>query len=251
MSNSVTACQEWRVIDVNHDNTNGTVDLVSKYAIADGSTDYSFRNSKNGYKDSDDDVNWINRNDVYQNGYAREWLNNALLNGFSGDIKNAMRTMDVECMQWNCYDGNTRDFAQSMHLQDKVKIPSLTESGFDSGLRSSRFTGVNKMDYSPINLDNYKEGSLYPGLTSAQDVCFDYIDNAGSNVVYSGGYQSGFTTRSYLIDTGYWDDTDGHHSTSIAYLAFTQLYGNTKNSVIRGSYLAGGSTLALVPIIRF
>ena len=94
LNNSTATTNIYQIIDMNHDNTNNTVDLMRKYTVKDNVT--------------------FGQNQYYNNASSpRVWLNGDYYNGFSTDIKNHMQTMAVA---WN----NTT-------LNDKVKLPSVTE----------------------------------------------------------------------------------------------------------------------------
>ena len=102
LSNSAADCQEWRIADVNHDSTVGTVDLFPKFTI--GSSvfrDTSSGNPKNG--------------EYYKSSTLRTWLNGDFYNGFTDEIKNAMKIQS--------FPSNYET------LSDKVKCPSLNEVG--------------------------------------------------------------------------------------------------------------------------
>ena len=97
LSNSKTKCQEWQIADVNHDNTDGTVDLVSKYILI----DYTYT-----------DV-------TYANSRVRRLLNDSsydcIYDGFSSTIKNAIAQQAV--------------YSYYSTIYDMVKCPSINELG--------------------------------------------------------------------------------------------------------------------------
>ena len=96
LSNSAVACQEWRVADINHDGTSGTVDLFPKYTLTSSST--TFGGSQ-----------------IYANSSVRTWLNGTVLGGFTAEVQNAMKVQNFPS------NGTT--------LSDKIKCPSLDEVG--------------------------------------------------------------------------------------------------------------------------
>lgn len=97
LSNSAVTCQEWRVADVNHDGTSGTVDLFPKYTLT---TEYMVFSNSSQY---------------YANSNIRTWLNGTVLGGFTAEIQSAMKVQNFPS------NGAT--------LSDKVKCPSLDEVG--------------------------------------------------------------------------------------------------------------------------
>ena len=97
LSNSQCATQEWRIADVNHDGAYGTVDLFPKYVLQNTARAFS------------------SNNNVYKNSSLRTWLNGDFYNGFTNEIKNAMKVQSFPS------NGET--------LSDKVKCPSLNEVG--------------------------------------------------------------------------------------------------------------------------
>lgn len=90
-------CGTYRVIDVNHDGTNNTVDIISTTQV--GSMAFG-------------------SNQIYANSNVRAWLNDTYMNSFSTNMKAAMKTMAVST------NGTT--------VNDKIKAPSMTEFGSDS-----------------------------------------------------------------------------------------------------------------------
>lgn len=92
LNNNATDCNEWIISRINEDNT---VDLFPKYVL------------NNSMKFGD--------TNVYKDSNIREWLNGEFLNGFSDDVKNAMKVQSFE--------------SNDEILEDKVKCPSLNEVG--------------------------------------------------------------------------------------------------------------------------
>ena len=95
INNSVASSNIYQIIDMGHDDSGNTFDLISKSAI----TKQAFGS-----------------NQIYANSSIRTWLNNTYYNGFSDDIKEHMTTMTVRSNDTNLYD--------------KVKLPSYTEYGY-------------------------------------------------------------------------------------------------------------------------
>ena len=94
LSNSTTSCQEWLVADVNHDNTEGTVDLVSRYIVNSIVTDFANNNTVYDYKA------------LYANSYMRYYLNYTFLNGFTDDVKLCMAAMKTKSYLYYQSDNN-------------------------------------------------------------------------------------------------------------------------------------------------
>ena len=124
LENPVGSKTIWVVAGVNHDSTNGTVDLISKYLVqANDKYDYSgVYGNTNIYKFSD----------------LRSWLNDTYIKGFSKEIQNNLKPIETVT------DSNGELFTTI----DKVKIPSMTEVGI----------GTNNISFIPEN----KEGEKYP-----------------------------------------------------------------------------------------
>ena len=116
LSNTCTSNQEWRIADINHDNTTGTVDLFPKYIIDNNVRAVKFHENSQYYKKSD----------------LRTYLNDTIYNGFTDEVKNAMKVQNFPS------NGET--------LSDKVKCPSVDELGLN--YRSNRNVIV--------------EGTIYP-----------------------------------------------------------------------------------------
>ena len=115
ISNSVAACQEWRIADINHDDTTGTVDLFPKYLLEDTVRPFS-----------DGTI-------YYKNSNLRTWLNTTFYDGFTEEVKNAIKTQS--------FPSNYET------LNDKVKCPSITEIGSRDSL------------YEACTIE---EGTIYP-----------------------------------------------------------------------------------------
>lgn len=123
----------WVVADVNHDNTEKTVDLISKDLLQDyTSTAYDVGNG--GWGSSHN----------YNTSTIRGWLNYVFITGFSGQIRTKLKPMVVET------DVNN----EIVTTNDKVKLLSATEIGIDNTFYSL-----------PLN----NEGSLYPIFINGND----------------------------------------------------------------------------------
>lgn len=265
LSNSATACQEWRVIDINHDNTNGTVDLMSKYAINDGSDYYKMPLTRAGsnymthfetsgyppetmafYFTSIDgsrkyhNYNSMYYNDLYTEGNGRYWLNNTLLKSFTSDVQDSMETMGVIVPQMETYfiaeshigEGSTSytKFFPSITLYDKVKIPSLAELG-DDVLQMY-------MKYDKYDKDNYSGGTAYEGLKGDSGKCNAFCSKSGELV--SCPYIS---TREYFVYRTKYTTAEG----DTMYESDVEGMGYNINY----KYCTGLSCYVLAPIIRF
>ena len=133
LPNSLGTTNQWEVADVNHDDTTGTVDLVSKNLIQDSA-----------YTICGGPIGGTNVNPTYQDSTIRNWLTNTYITGFSTNIKNALKTMDVRIQDMD-YDMST--------LQDKIKMVSVQEIGLDD-------------DCTDEDIDVWKdEGTIYPIFT--------------------------------------------------------------------------------------
>ena len=110
LSNSAADCQEWRIADVNHDGTYGTVDLFPKYVLQ--NTARAFDSSTQYYKKSS----------------LRTWLNGDFYNGFTNEIKNAMKVQNFP--------------SNEETLSDKVKCPSLNEVGCNDSMSNCTVEGA-------------------------------------------------------------------------------------------------------------
>ena len=111
LSNSVAATQEWRIADVNHDGTIGTVDLFPKYCLFLSGDDYGISYRTDG-----------DANVYYKTSNVRTWLNRELYNGFSDEIKNIIKAQEFSS---NVDAGSIFGGI----LCDNIKCPSLTELG--------------------------------------------------------------------------------------------------------------------------
>ena len=168
INNTLIYCQEWRVADVNHDSTNGTVDLWPKYVLdpisRTGSTTYST-------------IFMSENNKNYLDSYVRSNLNK-IYNGFDDTIKNAM------LVQTFTSDGVT--------VNDKMECPSVDEVGCNFLTENGRYS------FEP-------EGSIYPLFGSRQ---IDRNANAIlQKVFYSGMANVHYWTRNggyYYISNDKW-----------------------------------------------
>ena len=120
LSNSQCATQEWRIADVGHDNTAGTVDLFPKYMIL-NSTDWNYNSSTPT---------------SYDRSYIRYNLNTIVYNGFNASIK--------ESMQIQLYKNGKSIVA------DKLKCPSMDELGCHDSTIDSIYTVLSEGSIYPI-----------------------------------------------------------------------------------------------------
>ena len=101
-----TISQEWKIEDINHDGTSGTVDLFPKYVF-----------SADRYTQTNVVFNSAN-NSNYAASNLRAWLNSTIYNGFADEVKTAMKVQAVA--------------SNGTILYDKIKCPSATELGIVS-----------------------------------------------------------------------------------------------------------------------
>ena len=127
----MTSCQEWRIADINHDNTSGTVDLFPKYVL---------ENNRRAFV-SNDQIG-TDTCAVYSYSLLRKWLNNDFYNGFADSIKASIKIQEIISSPIGLL---------SETLHDKVKCPSVTEVGIEYG----SYTSV--------------EGKVYPIFGSIQN----------------------------------------------------------------------------------
>jgi hypothetical protein len=94
-------CNEYMVIDKNHDNTKNTIDIISTRQV------YNMEFGNSG---------------EYASSNVREWLNTTYLKAFtSTKIRKLFKAMEVKC--------NTNDKIGYI-VNDKVKIPSIIELNY-------------------------------------------------------------------------------------------------------------------------
>lgn len=96
LTNSEADTEEWIIADVNHNSTEGTVDLFPAKILK---TNMQFSTASQLYSLSD----------------LRDWLNDKFYNGFTEDVRNAI--VDQQFL------------SNGEILKDKVKCPSLIELG--------------------------------------------------------------------------------------------------------------------------
>lgn len=104
LSNSAITCQEWRIADVNHDSTTGTVDLFPKYTLANDTRVFD------------------NSTQIYANSSLRTYLTGTVYNGFTSEVQSALKVQNFP--------------SNGITLSDKVKCPSLNEVGCNKGYES-------------------------------------------------------------------------------------------------------------------
>ena len=174
LSNSISPCQEWIIADIDHDNTKGTVDIISKYSLTNKSNNWNFGSrTATGY----------NHPYYYASG-IRESINNfrsydgLFPSGFSAEIQNAIKVQDVPCTLKESLNSN---------VYDKIKLPSLSELGL-MGDRNKSITYSNN------------EGTIYPlfGIeqsdANASPKYFNYTDGSAT-------WRDEYWTRTTSIDT--------------------------------------------------
>lgn len=92
----------YTIIDIDHDGVKGAVDLMSTFALNEGE------------KFSTEVSNTLKK-DYYENSFARKWLNETFITGFSETVKQKLEYMEIE--------------SNGAVLKDKVKLLSATELG--------------------------------------------------------------------------------------------------------------------------
>ena len=132
LSNSNSKSDVWVVAGVNHDGTSGTVDLVSKHMVQD-STKIAY-NGQWGFSNKYDDSS------------IRTWLNGTFINGFSTEIQNALKKMEVKTSTSST--GSTGSY-------DKIKLLSMTE------------VGLSDSDF--VSIPTLTEGTIYPIFESGNE----------------------------------------------------------------------------------
>ena len=154
LSNSNTnrhgACQEWRIADINHDGTEGTVDLVSRYVV------YDILATTFNSKEDDKWMVW------YESSNVKKLLLD-FYNDFADNIKNAIKTQHVTLTDPN---------GTLAYRDYKIKCPSLTELG----CRANYAGGA-------LISDMPEEGSIYPlfGDKQVQPNVLAIFKNARTN----------------------------------------------------------------------
>ena len=178
LSNSVAASQEWRIADVNHDGTVGTVDLFPKYFLENGTRVFSEINS------------------LYSTSSLRTWLNGDFYNGFTDEIKNAMKIQS--------FPSNYET------LSDKVKCPSLNEVGLgydgysiDEGTIYPIFGSVIIKGFNANKLSGYKRAD---NLWEYDQICYwtRSLNYGNKNCVWTvrnDGYYAewGYSISNYVV----------------------------------------------------
>ena len=170
LSNSASTCQEWIIAGLNHDNTSGTVDLISKYVMYDSSTIIINNTSGSSRKYH----MYFGDNIGYEKSLIRTHFNDRYYNSFANEIKELIKTQNTACNISEVY-------------QDKVKLPSLTELGCRVSYKqyTSGSHGYNLIDSVS---DSYSEGTVYP--------LFD-IGQTGPNQNAIGMKSNGTAVNSY------------------------------------------------------
>ena len=96
--NDYCMIDEWRIIGINHDGTNNTIDLISDISAI-------------------EPMVFDNESNIYEDSSIRKYLNNDFYNGFDNNVKNMMKEMEV--------------ISNNKILKDKVKLLSMTELGLE------------------------------------------------------------------------------------------------------------------------
>lgn len=168
LPNSYGKTNVWVVIGTNHDNTVGTVDLMSRQVICD----------ETGQVYTTDGGVWDPDSQIYEDSTVRKWLNNSFITGFSTNIRNALKVMEV-----------STDVKGTIKVtNDKIKLPSMKEVGLDTALFISEYLPP-KVKY---------EGTMYPAFESG-----DGDSAKAKRIKYdvAGKYGKGYWTRTYGTDS--------------------------------------------------
>ena len=163
LSNSVSNCQEWIIIGINHDSTSGTVDLISKSSMLLWNTDTSKTATASEYGNSNTNGLMVNMNEnaTYS---VRKFLENEVVPGFTNDIKNVLKTMNVDWVVKGNTSYNSWNAGVTASYQTKIKVPSCYELGFrtNGGLY---FNGLyDNYNANGIGINLGEEYSYFPGF---------------------------------------------------------------------------------------
>ena len=194
LSNSNGKSNLWLVAGINHDGTTDTVDLIAKNMIQNNLTDAS--------------IGKLESRQPYKETVIYSWLNNTYITGFSTNIKNCLKFMEVD----TDIDGTI------VTTQDKIKLLSMNELGFDTATAT--------------NMPTTLEGTMYPIFESGND------DSANTKRIKC--KWDGVTPHKYYVRTRINHPTSG----SIRYIDSDGSYNSTDQSW--GFYNHG-----IVPVIRF
>ena len=214
LSNSATSCQEWIIIDTNHDGTNGTVDLFSKYILNDTEKEktYGTMTASSVAFDS---------GNPYYNDYAtthenvgtlKYHLNQIVYNGFGTNLKNAMSIIHIPS-------------EPNRAIDVYIKPPSLRELGFKS--------------VSPH--DALDTGVVYPYFDVVQEG-YNYSGNEVFSVKFPTLQQ---WNRDYWTRTGTPDYYNGRRTRLYV------IYKNSSGNYVPSVYDAANASAYAVGIIRF
>ena len=183
---------------MNHDNTTGTVDLISKYSMS----------TINTYWQSDDTLatgggKGTGQVGAYCNSDLREWLNTTLYDGFASDIQNIMSYIyDLSLSeQQTVKSGNLTYCIDKNNISDKVKAPSLTELGIS-------------MAYA------YSEGSIYPLFGNTINSMYNSLARCKDDTYNTYGW--------------YW--TRGRHGNNMNYAWYIDADGWAKEGYVNSQY---------------
>ena len=155
LSNSDSPCQEWIIADINHDNTEGTVDLFPKYILDKTAMSYCSTT--------------ITGTDVicYKRSNVRSYLVGKIYNGFNDEIKNAIIPQHF----------SIRYYSNIEYLDDNVRCPSYTDIGI---IYNETRDGITYTAYD-------EEGTIYPifgGAAKKQNPLACYRDINGTIQTY-------------------------------------------------------------------
>ena len=145
----------WRIIGINHDGTNNTIDLRSEISAI-------------------QPMIFDNSTSIYENSSIRKYLNEEFYNGFSEEVKSMMRIMEVS--------------SNGKLLEDKVKLLSMSELGLDD---YSEFILKGEGDPYPIatHMVKNKENEYVNHMTRSRDLddsgcIWQFYDNGYIDVDY-------------------------------------------------------------------
>ena len=165
LSNTATTCQEWRIADVNHENTN-SVDLIIKYTD-DPSTRYNIYGG-DGY--------------FYNSKYDRSI--NQIRTGFTNPVKAAMAYMD--------FTEDKDIYGRGHSAISKIKAPSAAELGWYS------CTDIGNAINSHGSYKISQEGEMYP-LFGKTSLSSSKTANPLAIVKTVSGYAYNYLTRTHTV----------------------------------------------------
>lgn len=158
LSNSIAPNQEWVIAGVNHDNTSGTVDLISRYTLLQNTTTYSSTGTS-----------------YYDDSTLRKYLNDTIYNSFADKIKTAMSQITTSYYRSN----------EWKTLQEHIKIPSLYELGFND-------------QNSTIRPYHQLEGNKYPIFDTGYDGAVETNYNIIKYIDVDNQFSAFYTRTMYI-----------------------------------------------------